>query len=203
MDDDHELDEGGEGEEGDKGRDDDEEEDKEKEEEEEQSEGASKGKKRKASAMEAEAKPTKQKKASKGRVGVSRGIDFQDVRTVFNFDMPLSVKSYTHRIGRTARGGKNGVALTLVNMEEDADLDVLDQVLKQQRATTANDTQIEAEATLKPLEISTEDLDGFAYRVEGVSRKVTKLAIREARLRQIKNEMINSAKLKAHFEDNP
>lgn len=36
--------------------------------------------------------------------GVARGIDFQYVSTVINFDFPLDTLSYVHRAGRTARG---------------------------------------------------------------------------------------------------
>lgn len=36
--------------------------------------------------------------------GVARGIDFQCVSNVINFDFPLDVSSYVHRAGRTARG---------------------------------------------------------------------------------------------------
>ena len=43
--------------------------------------------------------------SDKDDYGVSRGIDFNNVSFVTNFDMPTSVESYTHRIGRTARAG--------------------------------------------------------------------------------------------------
>lgn len=40
--------------------------------------------------------------------GVARGIDFQSVSVVINYDFPFDVYSYIHRVGRTARG-KNKV----------------------------------------------------------------------------------------------
>ena len=45
---------------------------------------------------------------------MSRGLDFRGVATVVNFDFPESARSYKHRIGRTARGGASGAALSLV-----------------------------------------------------------------------------------------
>ena len=47
------------------------------------------------------------------------------------------------------------------------------------------------------------ELDGFRYRANDAWRAVTKIAVREARLKEIKAEMLNSVKLKAHFADNP
>ena len=43
---------------------------------------------------------------------MSRGIDFKTVNYVVNFDFPQSIVSYIHRIGRTARAGKKGTAIT-------------------------------------------------------------------------------------------
>ena len=45
-----------------------------------------------------------------------RGIDVQDVALVVNYDMPHTIENYTHRIGRTGRAGKKGVAVTLLTM---------------------------------------------------------------------------------------
>lgn len=50
-----------------------------------------------------------------------RGIDVPDVSLVVNFNMALSIESYTHRIGRTGRAGKSGVAITFLG-NEDADV---------------------------------------------------------------------------------
>ena len=43
----------------------------------------------------------------------ARGLDISGVSHVFNFHIPLNPESYVHRIGRTGRAGKKGVAITL------------------------------------------------------------------------------------------
>ncbi|KAH6629766.1 P-loop containing nucleoside triphosphate hydrolase protein [Boeremia exigua] len=47
-----------------------------------------------------------------------RGIDVPDVSLVVNFNMPSSIEAYTHRIGRTGRAGKSGVAITFWGNED-------------------------------------------------------------------------------------
>ena len=49
---------------------------------------------------------------------VSRGIDIDDIRIVINFDVPHDAEDYVHRIGRTARADRDGVAITFVNEAE-------------------------------------------------------------------------------------
>ena len=46
---------------------------------------------------------------------VARGIDIDDIALVINFDVPKDEEDYVHRIGRTARAGKGGRAVTFVN----------------------------------------------------------------------------------------
>jgi ATP-dependent RNA helicase DDX56/DBP9 len=60
--------------------------------------------------------------------GVHRGIDFRDVSFVVNVDFPVSARSYIHRIGRTARGGANGTALSLLSKDNAAEMAVLAEV---------------------------------------------------------------------------
>ncbi|KAI4248790.1 MAG: hypothetical protein L6R40_000801 [Gallowayella cf. fulva] len=48
----------------------------------------------------------------------SRGLDIPNLATVINYDMPPSISSYVHRVGRTARAGKAGTAITLVGWRE-------------------------------------------------------------------------------------
>ncbi|MCE5039305.1 degradosome RNA helicase CshA [Staphylococcus auricularis] len=45
----------------------------------------------------------------------ARGLDISGVSHVYNFDIPQDTESYTHRIGRTGRAGKEGIAVTFVN----------------------------------------------------------------------------------------
>ncbi|WP_427833044.1 ATP-dependent RNA helicase SrmB [Actinobacillus pleuropneumoniae] len=48
----------------------------------------------------------------------ARGIDIDDVDYVINFDLPYSADTYLHRIGRTARAGKKGSAISLVEAHD-------------------------------------------------------------------------------------
>jgi ATP-dependent RNA helicase DDX23/PRP28 len=51
-----------------------------------------------------------------------RGLDIPDVTHVVNFDMPAKIENYTHRIGRTGRAGKSGIATTFLT---EADTEVM------------------------------------------------------------------------------
>ncbi|XP_019876402.1 ATP-dependent RNA helicase abstrakt [Aethina tumida] len=49
----------------------------------------------------------------------SKGLDFADVQHVINYDMPDDVENYVHRIGRTGRSAKRGLATTFINKSND------------------------------------------------------------------------------------
>lgn len=51
---------------------------------------------------------------------LSRGIDIKDINLIINFDVPGSAEDYVHRVGRTARADKTGVAISFIN-EHDMD----------------------------------------------------------------------------------
>ncbi|KAL4920076.1 P-loop containing nucleoside triphosphate hydrolase protein [Aspergillus aurantiobrunneus] len=154
-------------------------------------------------------RPDKRRKtSSKDKdYGVSRGIDFQNVACVLNFDLPTSSKSYTHRIGRTGRGGKTGMALSFVVPAEHYgkhkptsfptakhDEAVLAKIIKR---------QFKLGHEVRPYHFDMTQVDAFRYRMSDALRSVTRLAIQEARAREIRQELVKSEKLKRHFEDNP
>jgi len=59
----------------------------------------------------------------------ARGLDISDVSHVINFDLPDETEGYIHRIGRTARMGKAGEAISLVTQEERVNLARLERTL--------------------------------------------------------------------------
>ncbi len=48
----------------------------------------------------------------------ARGLDIKNVSHVYNYDVPLNSKEYIHRVGRTARAGKDGIAISLVSARD-------------------------------------------------------------------------------------
>lgn len=158
---------------------------------------------------DAEDQPRKKTKVANHEkdYGVSRGIDFQNVACVVNFDLPHTSKSYTHRIGRTARAGKTGMALSFVIPKDEfgkhrhtsipgskSDERVLEKIIARQ-AKKGNE--------VKPYQFDMSQVDAFRYRMNDALRAVTGAAVHEARAREIRQELVKSEKLRKHFEENP
>lgn len=129
--------------------------------------------------------------------GVVRGIDFKNVRTVINFDMPQTPSTYVHRIGRTGRAQSTGASVSLVSPEEENLFKEIEDMLN-----GGNDSGKTKHIVPFPL-ITKEAIESLRYRAEDVARGVTKVAIKEARAKELRLEILNSERLKAHFEDHP
>ncbi|XP_047497976.1 probable ATP-dependent RNA helicase DDX56 isoform X2 [Penaeus chinensis] len=127
--------------------------------------------------------------------GVSRGIDFQFVSNIINFDFPLNVDSYIHRVGRTARGTNQGTALSLVAK---ADEDRFKEVETRLKALMPDTGPI-----FKDFKFDITQLDGFRYRSIDAWKRCTSIAVKETRKKEIRQELLNTSKLKTFFEDNP
>ncbi|XP_050080466.1 probable ATP-dependent RNA helicase DDX56 [Anopheles maculipalpis] len=126
---------------------------------------------------------------------VSRGIDFQCVSCVVNFDFPSDINAYIHRAGRTARGKNNGSVLSFVSVEEQEAKARVEEFLQ----TLAGD----AEFTMEHFSFNLDEVEAFRYRAKDAWRAITKFSIREARIKELKMEIFNSEKLKSFFEENP
>jgi ATP-dependent RNA helicase RhlE len=61
----------------------------------------------------------------------ARGIDVDDITHVINYDLPVEAQTYVHRIGRTARAGANGAAISFCSAEERAYLREIEGLLGQ------------------------------------------------------------------------
>lgn len=93
----------------------------------------------------------------------ARGIDVDDISMVINFDMPRSVEDYVHRVGRTGRVGRKGIALSLWTR---ADAGVYRAVQKNLGATSDE----EAVEASREADVATEKRYGSAHRSGGGGR---------------------------------
>ncbi|KAK5649761.1 hypothetical protein RI129_000790 [Pyrocoelia pectoralis] len=136
-------------------------------------------------------KEVKSKRRKDKESGVSRGIDFQHVSNVVNFDFPLDINSYIHRAGRTARGNNEGSVLSFVSVNEKPLLDSIEQHLQKSHSESK---------IIKEYQFKLEEVEGFRYRARDAWKAVTRIAVREARLKEIKQEIFNCQKLKVSKE---
>ncbi len=79
----------------------------------------------------------------------ARGIDVTGISHVVNFDLPNVPESYVHRIGRTARAGREGIAISFCDGEERAYLRSIEKLIRMALPTT--DRRGEARRELPPL----------------------------------------------------
>lgn len=172
-----------------------------------ESNGASAGKKPRPSKARSSTSSKAGNKPKDKEFGISRGIDFQRVACVLNFDLPSSPTSYLHRIGRTARAGRTGIAFSFAIPAHEQgrhkptslpstlhDPKVLAAIIADQASRGKAVTDYAFDSA---------QIDAFRYRASDALKLVTRKAIREARTRELRQELITSARLKRHFDENP
>ncbi len=59
----------------------------------------------------------------------ARGLDIEQLEQVVNYDMPFKAEDYVHRIGRTGRAGKEGLAVSLMSQDEEPLLEAIERLL--------------------------------------------------------------------------
>ncbi len=88
----------------------------------------------------------------------ARGLDIDNVSHVINFDIPESVETYVHRIGRTGRAGKTGTAITLVTPRESRWIRSIEKFTKarveQKRLPSASDVNDRRRDVLKSMVVN-------------------------------------------------
>ncbi|KAG0352069.1 P-loop containing nucleoside triphosphate hydrolase protein [Gamsiella multidivaricata] len=120
----------------------------------------------------------------------SRGLDIKGIDTVINFNMPQNYSIYQHRVGRTARAGRNGRAVTLAG---ENDRKLLKMAIKNADKKTVKHRVI-------PQDVITR----YRERVEGLTESVKEIMAEEKEdkvLRQAEMEMKKSQNLLKHEDE--
>ncbi len=84
----------------------------------------------------------------------ARGLDISGVTHVYNFDIPQDPESYVHRIGRTGRAGKSGIAVTFVTPREMPYLRIVEETTKKQMTPLRPPSEDEALAGQQKLAVA-------------------------------------------------
>lgn len=61
----------------------------------------------------------------------SRGLDIEDLPYVINYELPLVPEDYVHRVGRTGRAGRDGVAISLIDVDEKFEIKRIEKLIAQ------------------------------------------------------------------------
>lgn len=154
--------------------------------------------------------PSKKRRNNKAGNSMARGIDFTAASSVINFDLPTTATGYLHRVGRTARAGHSGLALSFVVPHDkwgkdrgvslkSAEHD--DKVFERIKARVKD----EGGSDIKEWDWGGRrgEIEGFRYRMEDALRAVTSKRVIDARREEVRRELLNSEKLKQHFAANP
>ena len=99
----------------------------------------------------------------------ARGLDISGVTHVYNFDIPQDPEGYVHRIGRTGRAGKSGLAMTFVTPRELNHLRLIEQITKRKMVRKPIPTINEAakgqqQVTIEKLMLAVEEGDTLQYK---------------------------------------
>ncbi|MBM4077935.1 MAG: ATP-dependent helicase, partial [Planctomycetes bacterium] len=109
----------------------------------------------------------------------ARGIDIDNITHVINFDLPKEPEIYVHRIGRTARAGADGIALTFCDADERRLLMGIERVIKQHIPVVEDHPfQLNLE-TLPPPNLKSQNQRQSASRVGSKSPSKRRRQVRE------------------------
>ncbi len=125
----------------------------------------------------------------------ARGIDVSGVTHVYNFDIPQDPESYVHRIGRTGRAGKTGMALTFVTPRENDHLKTIEKITKRKITRRSVPTFAEAiegqqRLTIDKLVETVQENDFQAYKnsAEQLLEEIDSVTLVAAALKMLTKE---------------
>ena len=134
----------------------------------------------------------------------ARGIDIEHISHVVNFDVPSSPEAYVHRIGRTGRAGREGVAITLAEPREHRLLRNIEWIMKQKIAIATVPTPHDVKArrldltkgAVREMLIQAQadgELEGFRGVVESLASEYDLMDVAAAAVRLAHEAMAGSA----------
>lgn len=96
----------------------------------------------------------------------ARGIDVDGVSHVFNYDVPNVAETYVHRIGRTARAGASGIALSFCDPEERGDLKAIERLIRRTLVVRSDHPEYHNRVEQPAADLT--EIDEFAAGIDGV-----------------------------------
>ena len=159
--------------------------------------------KRRRANPQTSSKPAKRRRGDPAS-SMARGIDFTSASSVINFDLPTTTTSYLHRVGRTARAGHSGLALSFIvprklwGKDKNVSLKTAekDGVVWEKIQTRVKNEGGEMKEWVWGGRRG--EIDGFRYRMEDALRAVTGKKVSDARREEVRRELLNSEKLKVY-----
>uniref|UniRef100_A0AC35TNT4 RNA helicase n=1 Tax=Rhabditophanes sp. KR3021 TaxID=114890 RepID=A0AC35TNT4_9BILA len=113
----------------------------------------------------------------------SRGLDIENVQTVINFTMPRDAKVYVHRVGRTARAGKSGRAISLIGEDERK---IVKQIVKANKVGSQKQRTV-ASSVVTAYKKRIDSLETSIKRIEDMERAEREIRDAEAETKKIED----------------